>query len=174
MSTEEVKELDEFNPDQDPDMKEIKAMSDQELMDHIQNDEFVPNKAGDNIMKATLDDMPAADIMKLYDLALKTKNNPSFNPIPELPKKIYDVIDSSEFWRGTAKKEFRSDMNITFRLATEELEKKFLDEAKALGMSSLKGHRSVGGIRATVYNAFPMEGVDALVKFMKEFEARNG
>ena len=92
MSTEEVKELDEFNPDQDPDMKEIKGMSDQELMDHIQNDEFVPNKAGDNIMKATLDDMPAADIMKLYDLALKTKNNPSFNPIPELPKKIYDVI----------------------------------------------------------------------------------
>ncbi len=92
----------------------------------------------------------------------------------EKAKKIYDVIDSSEFWRGTAKKEFRSDMNITFRLATEELEKKFLDEAKALGMSSLKGHRSVGGIRATVYNAFPMEGVDALVKFMKEFEARNG
>ena len=92
----------------------------------------------------------------------------------EKAKKIYDVIDSSDFWRGTAKKEYRSDMNVTFRLATEELEKKFLDEAKALGMSSLKGHRSVGGIRATIYNAFPMEGVDALVNFMKEFEAKNG
>ncbi len=89
-------------------------------------------------------------------------------------KKIYDVIDSTEFYRGTALPEFRSNMNVTFRLATEELEKKFIDEAKALGMSSLKGHRSVGGIRATIYNAFPMEGVDALVAFMKDFERRNG
>ncbi|MBQ5795785.1 MAG: 3-phosphoserine/phosphohydroxythreonine aminotransferase, partial [Kiritimatiellae bacterium] len=56
----------------------------------------------------------------------------------------------------------------------EALEKKFIDEAKAAGMSSLKGHRSVGGIRASIYNAFPMEGVDALVSFMKDFEAKNG
>ena len=88
--------------------------------------------------------------------------------------KIYDVIDSTEFYKGTAKKEFRSNMNVTFRLPTEELEAKFIAEAKALGMSSLKGHRSVGGIRATIYNAFPMAGVDALVEFMKDFEKKNG
>jgi phosphoserine aminotransferase len=90
--------------------------------------------------------------------------------------KIYDVIDSSEFWTGTALKEYRSNMNVTWRIKNgdEALEKKFLDEAKALGMSSLKGHRSVGGIRASIYNAFPMEGVDALVSFMKDFEKANG
>lgn len=89
-------------------------------------------------------------------------------------KKVYDVIDSTAFYTGTALKEFRSNMNITFRLQTEELEAKFLADAKALGMSSLKGHRSVGGIRATLYNAFPVEGVDRLVEFMRDFEKRNG
>ena len=89
--------------------------------------------------------------------------------------KIYDVIDSSDFWTGTALKEYRSNMNVTWRIKNgdEALEKKFIDEAKALGMSSLKGHRSVGGIRASIYNAFPMEGVDALVAFMKDFEKAN-
>ncbi len=89
-------------------------------------------------------------------------------------KKVYDVIDSTAFYTGTALKEFRSNMNITFRLQTEELEAKFLADAKVLGMSSLKGHRSVGGIRATLYNAFPVEGVDRLVEFMRDFEKRNG
>ncbi len=89
-------------------------------------------------------------------------------------KKIYDVIDASAFYKGTALKEFRSNMNITFRLPSEELEAKFIADAKTLGMSSLKGHRSVGGIRATLYNAFPVEGVDRLVEFMHEFEKRNG
>lgn len=91
-------------------------------------------------------------------------------------QKIYDVIDSSEFWTGTAVREFRSNMNVTWRIkgGDEALEKKFIDEAKAVGMSSLKGHRSVGGLRASIYNAFPMEGVDALVSFMKDFEKRNG
>ena len=92
----------------------------------------------------------------------------------EKAKKIYDVIDSTEFYRGTAKKEFRSNMNVTWRLPTEELEAQFIAEAKKLGMGSLKGHRSVGGIRASIYNAFPMEGVDALVAFMKDFEKKNG
>ena len=94
----------------------------------------------------------------------------------EKAKKIYDVIDSSDFWTGTALKEFRSDMNVTWRIRgnNEELEKKFIDEAKKLGMSSLKGHRSVGGLRASIYNSFPMEGVDALVAFMKDFEKQNG
>ena len=94
----------------------------------------------------------------------------------EKAKKIYDVIDGSDFWTGTALPEFRSNMNVTWRIHgnNEELEKKFIDEAKKLGMSSLKGHRSVGGLRASIYNAFPMEGVDALVAFMKDFEKKNG
>ena len=77
---------------------------------------------------------------------------------------------------GAELKEFRSNMNVTWRIRgnNEELEKKFIDEAKKLGMSSLKGHRSVGGLRASIYNAFPMEGVDALVSFMKDFEKANG
>jgi phosphoserine aminotransferase len=94
----------------------------------------------------------------------------------EKAQKIYDVIDSSEFWTGTAVKEFRSNMNVTWRIkgGDEALEKKFIDEAKLAGMSSLKGHRSVGGLRASIYNAFPMSGVDALVAFMKDFENKNG
>ena len=68
----------------------------------------------------------------------------------------------------------RSNMNVTWRLPNEELEARFIKEAAALGMSSLKGHRSVGGVRASIYNAFPMSGVDALVDFMKEFERKNG
>ena len=87
---------------------------------------------------------------------------------------LYDAIDASGFYRGTAKKECRSDMNVTFRLPTVELEDHFCAEAAKAGMSQLKGHRSVGGIRASIYNAFPVEGVQALVSFMKEFEKRNG
>ena len=68
----------------------------------------------------------------------------------------------------------RSLMNVTFRLATEELEKKFVKESTAAGFDGLKGHRSVGGMRASIYNAFPEEGVDALVEFMREFERKNG
>ncbi len=91
-------------------------------------------------------------------------------------QKIYDVIDGSDFWTGTAVKEFRSNMNVTWRIHgnNEELEAKFIKEAAAAGLKSLKGHRSVGGIRASIYNAFPMEGVDALVEFMKNFEKQNG
>jgi len=87
---------------------------------------------------------------------------------------IYDVIDASSFYRGTAKKECRSDMNVTFRLPTEELETLFIKQASDAGMKQLKGHRSVGGIRASIYNAFPVEGVQALAAFMRDFEARNG
>ncbi|MDD4017048.1 MAG: 3-phosphoserine/phosphohydroxythreonine transaminase [Kiritimatiellae bacterium] len=87
---------------------------------------------------------------------------------------IYDVIDASGFYRGTAKKEYRSDMNVTFRLPTEELETLFIKQASEAGMKQLKGHRSVGGIRASIYNAFPAAGVKALVDFMKDFEKRNG
>jgi phosphoserine aminotransferase len=88
--------------------------------------------------------------------------------------KIYAAIDSSPFWKGTAAKECRSDMNVTFRLPTEALEEAFVKEASGKGLKGLKGHRSVGGIRASIYNALPMAGVDALVAFMKDFEKRNG
>jgi phosphoserine aminotransferase len=88
--------------------------------------------------------------------------------------KLYTEIDRTGFYRGTAHKEDRSLMNVTFRMATEELEKAFVTGATAAGLDGLEGHRSVGGIRASLYNAFPEEGVDALVSFMKEFERRNG
>lgn len=92
----------------------------------------------------------------------------------EKAKKIYDVLDSSSFYRGTAAKAYRSDMNVTFRTPTEELDALFVKQAGENGMKQLKGHRSVGGIRASIYNAFPVEGVDCLVDFMKDFEKRNG
>jgi phosphoserine aminotransferase len=88
--------------------------------------------------------------------------------------KLYAEIDRSGFYRGTAQKESRSLMNVTFRMPTEELEKKFDKEATAAGLDGLKGHRSVGGMRASIYNAFPEEGIDALVHFMQEFERRHG
>jgi phosphoserine aminotransferase len=88
--------------------------------------------------------------------------------------KLYEAIDrSGGFYRGTAVKEYRSDMNVTWRLPSEELEERFCKEASAAGLKSLKGHRSVGGIRASIYNAFPPEGVDALIAFMREFQRKN-
>ncbi len=89
-------------------------------------------------------------------------------------KVLYDALDASAFWKPCADKDSRSIMNITWRLPSEELENKFIKEAKAAGMDGLKGHRSVGGIRASIYNAFPPEGVKALAGFMKEFERKNG
>jgi phosphoserine aminotransferase len=87
---------------------------------------------------------------------------------------IYDVLDASSFYKGTARKDSRSLMNVTFRLPNEELEKKFVAEALENGMLGLKGHRSVGGIRASIYNAVPLEAVEHLVDFMKKFEKANG
>jgi phosphoserine aminotransferase len=89
-------------------------------------------------------------------------------------KLLYDAIDATNFYRGHADPDARSIMNVTFRLPSEELEKKFAAEATAQGLDGLKGHRSVGGIRASIYNAFPLQGVEALVSFMKEFERKNG
>ncbi len=86
---------------------------------------------------------------------------------------LYGKIDDGNFYRGTAAVEDRSIMNVTFRLPTEELEAAFVEEGKKAGFVGLKGHRSVGGIRASIYNAFPLEGVEALVRFMGEFEERH-
>jgi phosphoserine aminotransferase len=88
--------------------------------------------------------------------------------------KLYAEIDRTGFYRGTAAKPDRSRMNVTFRLATEALEKRFVAESEAAGLDGLKGHRAVGGMRASIYNAFPEDGVDALIDFMKEFERRQG
>ena len=87
---------------------------------------------------------------------------------------LYAELDRSGFWRPHADKDSRSRMNVTFRLPTEELETKFAKDATAAGLDGLKGHRSVGGIRASIYNAFPEAGVTALVQFMQEFERKNG
>ncbi len=87
---------------------------------------------------------------------------------------IYDVIDSSDFFRSPIPKEFRSRMNVVFRLPSEELEAKFVEESKKEGMLGLKGHRSVGGLRASLYNSLPMEDAKKLASFMKEFEKKNG
>jgi phosphoserine aminotransferase len=88
--------------------------------------------------------------------------------------KLYAEIDRSGFYRGTAAGDSRSLMNITFRLPSEALEKTFVTESTAAGLDGLKGHRSVGGMRASIYNAFPEDGVDTLVAFMREFERTQG
>jgi phosphoserine aminotransferase len=87
---------------------------------------------------------------------------------------LYAEIDRTGFYRGHAAKDSRSRMNVTFRLPSEDLEKTFAKEATAAGLDGLKGHRSVGGMRASIYNAFPEAGVHALVDFMREFERKNG
>jgi len=88
--------------------------------------------------------------------------------------KLYAEIDRTGFYRAHAQPGSRSRMNVTFRLSSEDLEKRFAKEAAAAGLDGLKGHRSVGGMRASIYNAFPEAGVDALVQFMQAFEKRNG
>ncbi len=87
---------------------------------------------------------------------------------------LYKAIDDSNFYANPVEPSFRSNMNIPFTLADPELDKKFIQEAKTEGLVNLGGHRSIGGMRASIYNAMPEEGVDALIKFMKEFEAKNG
>jgi phosphoserine aminotransferase len=89
-------------------------------------------------------------------------------------QKLYAEIDRTGFYRGHAQTDCRSRMNVTFRLPNEALEKRFAAEAASAGLDGLKGHRSVGGLRASIYNAFPETGVDALVAFLRDFEAKNG
>ncbi|MBN1493474.1 MAG: 3-phosphoserine/phosphohydroxythreonine transaminase [Candidatus Omnitrophica bacterium] len=91
----------------------------------------------------------------------------------EKAKILFDRIDKSDYYKPTVAREHRSLMNVTFRLPSEDLEKKFITEATAAGLSGLKGHRSVGGCRASIYNAFPKEGIVKLVEFMDAFEKAN-
>jgi phosphoserine aminotransferase len=87
---------------------------------------------------------------------------------------LYGLIDGGDFYRGTAGKDSRSLMNVTFRLPSEDLEKRFIEAALSAGFGGLKGHRSVGGCRASIYNAAGIEAVTALTDFMREFENKNG
>jgi phosphoserine aminotransferase len=92
----------------------------------------------------------------------------------EKAETLYGAIDGSSFYKNPVEKGSRSWMNIPFTLAKPDLEKTFAAEAKAAGLETLEGHRSVGGMRASLYNAMPLEGVQALVTFMKEFERKYG
>ena len=91
----------------------------------------------------------------------------------EKAQKLYDYIDSSELYTCPTRKEDRSLMNVVFVTGDAELDKKFASEAEAAGLKNLKGHRSVGGMRASIYNAMPYEGVEKLVQFMKDFAENN-
>lgn len=88
-------------------------------------------------------------------------------------KKLYDYIDSSQLYTCPVREQDRSLMNVVFVTGNGDLDKKFVAEGKAAGLHNLNGHRSIGGMRASIYNAMPMEGVDALIDFMKKFEAEN-
>jgi phosphoserine aminotransferase len=117
----------------------------------------------------------------IYILGLVTKWLKSLGGLPAIARlnqrkaaMLYSEIDRTGFYRGTAQTESRSLMNITFRLPSEDLEKTFERQATAAGFDGLKGHRSVGGLRASIYNAFPEEGVAGLVDFMREFERTHG
>ena len=116
----------------------------------------------------------------VYMLALVTdwlKERGGISGIEEINNakaaKLYAFLDDSSFYRSTVAKADRSRMNVVFRTPSDELDAKFIAEAKANGLTELKGHRLVGGCRASIYNAMPMEGVEALIEFMKKFEVAN-
>lgn len=118
----------------------------------------------------------------IYIIKLITKhllNNGGLEKMYEINKKkaeiLYNALDNSGgFYKGHADKDSRSLMNVTFNLPTPELEKKLIDETVKAGFAGLKGHRSVGGLRASLYNAFPIKGVEELVAFMNDFQKKNG
>jgi len=110
----------------------------------------------------------------VFEWLKKLGGVPAMQKINEEKAKIlYDFIDNSKLFKGTVRKEDRSLMNVTFVTGDKDLDAKFIKEAEANGLVNLKGHRSVGGMRASIYNAMPIEGVKKLVEFMKDFEAKN-
>ncbi|MEG1552902.1 MAG: 3-phosphoserine/phosphohydroxythreonine transaminase [Kiritimatiellia bacterium] len=117
----------------------------------------------------------AVDVLSHVTDALLTEGLPNvFARNARKAKKLYDELDHSDFWRPLAPVAERSITNVTFRLPTVELEDQFLQGAEAESLFALRGHRALGGIRASLYNAFPEEGVDALITFMRQFEKSNG
>ena len=112
---------------------------------------------------------------KVFKWLLKTGGLEKRKEINEQKAKIlYDFLDQSKLFKGTVEKESRSLMNVPFVTGNDELDAKFIKEAKEAGFENLKGHRTVGGMRASIYNAMPIEGVEKLVEFMAEFEKKNG
>ena len=93
---------------------------------------------------------------------------------PSLVRRIISEIDRSDFWRGHSQPASRSTMNVTWNCPNADLDALFVRQAEAAGMKALEGHRSIGGIRASLYNATPMAAVEALVSFMRDFESKNG
>lgn len=111
---------------------------------------------------------------KVFKWLLKTGGLEVRKQINEEKAKIlYDYLDESKLFKGTVEKQSRSLMNVPFITGNDELDAKFIKEAKEAGFENLKGHRTVGGMRASIYNAMPIEGVKKLVEFMKDFEAKN-
>lgn len=118
--------------------------------------------------------IPIYMVRLVTDWLIKLGGLPAIQKINEAKSDaLYSAIDASEFYRGTAEPADRSRMNVTYRLPNEEIEAAFCSEAKKAGLIGLKGHRSVGGIRASIYNAMPMAGVSRLIDFMDDFEARH-
>ncbi|MBN2432405.1 MAG: 3-phosphoserine/phosphohydroxythreonine transaminase [Acidobacteria bacterium] len=151
-----------------------------DLLPRIKND--VPTMLNYKIHaeKESLYNTPPCVAVYVVNLMLKwIKNRGGLGVIESTNRRkaamLYDTIDElSGFYRGTVEPANRSHMNITFRLPSEDLEKQFIAEATAQDLVGLKGHRSVGGCRASLYNGFPMEGVERLVNFMREFARKNG
>jgi phosphoserine aminotransferase len=143
--------------------------------------ENIPTMTNYKLMaeKESLYNTPPTFSIYIMKLVLEwIKNSGGLEKIGKINKRkahlIYKIIDASGFYRGTVQKADRSLMNVTFRLPSEELENKFVNEAKELNMIGLKGHRSVGGIRASLYNAVTPKAVKTLANFMQEFEKKNG
>ena len=154
------------------------------------------------IIREDLIGAPSSHLPSLYDYAIMTENGSMYNTPPTFSwymaglvfkwikqqggvatmernaiarsESLYAAIDASGFYSNPVDPRYRSRMNIPFTLANPELDAQFLKEAKGAGLEALKGHRSVGGMRASIYNAMPLDGVNALIEFMGDFEKRNG
>ncbi|MCB2155720.1 3-phosphoserine/phosphohydroxythreonine transaminase [bacterium] len=132
-----------------------------------------------HIDKGSMYNTPSTFGIYIMGLVFKwLKNNGGLSAIFEHNKKkagiLYDCLDGSDFFKTPVQKDSRSLMNVVWRLPSEDLEKQMIAEADAAGFKTLKGHRSVGGLRASIYNAMPIEGVQGLVEFLKDFEKKNG
>ena len=149
-----------------------------DLLDRSPEDLPVYLNYGIHVEKRSLYNTPPVFAIYVLGEVLKwVKRGGGLDALQERNRKkaalIYECVDSSDFYQGTADKGSRSLMNVTFRISDPQLEPVFLEEAADHDLVTLKGHRSIGGLRASIYNAFPEEGVRALVDFMKDFEARH-
>jgi phosphoserine aminotransferase len=151
-----------------------------DMVDRVPDDLPTMLKYSTFVEKNSMFNTPACFAVYTINLVLKwvEKTVGGLESLEQINKEkaaaIYNLIDQSGFYRGTAAEDSRSLMNITFRLPTKELEDKFVDQALKQGLGGLKGHRSVGGCRASIYNATGMTAVKALVDFMSEFEKNEG